>query len=169
MQRRNNYEKEVYNGDIGTVWAVNWEGRKETETDEEAETAEPETVSSVSADVEFDDEEEEGTPRAVKKVFVRFPEKEIVYDFPETDELQLAYAVTVHKSQGSEYERVILVLLSSQYPMLQRNLLYTGITRAGRHTILVATKGALSRAVANDKTALRCTLFLPLLAGEAKL
>ena len=169
MQRRNNYEKEVYNGDIGTVWAVNWEGRKETETDEEAETAEPETVSSVSADVEFDDEEEEGTPRAVKKVFVRYPEKEIVYDFPETDELQLAYAVTVHKSQGSEYERVILVLLSSQYPMLQRNLLYTGITRAGRHTILVTTKGALSRAVANDKTALRSTLFFPLLAGKAKL
>ena len=173
MQRRNNYEKEVYNGDIGTVWAVNWEGRKETETDENAEpaetpeTAEQETVSSISPDVEFDDEEE--TPRAVKKVFVRYPEKEIVYDFPETDELQLAYAVTVHKSQGSEYERVILVLLSSQYPMLQRNLLYTGITRAGRHTILVTTKGALSRAVANDKTALRSTLFFPLLAGKAKL
>ena len=173
MQRRNNYEKEVYNGDIGTVWAVNWEGRKETETDENAEpaetpeTAEQETVSSVSPGVEFDDEEE--TPRAVKKVFVRYPEKEIVYDFPETDELQLAYAVTVHKSQGSEYERVILVLLSSQYPMLQRNLLYTGITRAGRHTILVTTKGALSRAVANDKTALRSTLFFPLLAGKAKL
>ncbi len=178
MQRRNNYEKEVYNGDIGTVWAVNWEGRKETEADEETESSGPEaqtempeaeSVSPISTDIEPVDDEEEDAPRAVKKVFVRFPEQEIVYDFPETDELQLAYAVTVHKSQGSEYERVILVLLSSQYPMLQRNLLYTGITRAGRHTILVTTKGALSRAVANDKTALRCTLFLPLLAGEAKL
>ncbi len=181
MQRRNNYEKEVYNGDIGTVWAVNWEGRKEQETEEEPEqeiqdaqemqeiqeTPEAEPVSYDFTDDEPD--EEEDAPRAVKKVFVRFPEQEIVYDFPETDELQLAYAVTVHKSQGSEYERVILVLLSSQYPMLQRNLLYTGITRAGRHTILVTTKAALSRAVANDKTALRCTLFLPLLKKEAKL
>lgn len=172
MQRRNNYEKEVYNGDIGTVWAVNWEGRKETEAGEETEAEEmpePESTPPVSTDVESFNEEEENVPRAVKKVFVRFPEQEVVYDFPETDELQLAYAVTVHKSQGSEYERVIFVLLSSQYPMLQRNLLYTGITRAGRHTVLVTTKGALSRAVANDKTALRCTLFLPLLSGEAKL
>lgn len=126
MQVRNNYEKGVYNGDIGIVWAV-------TE----------------------------------QKVFVHFPEKETVYEGEERRELQLAYAVTVHKSQGSEYEEVILVLLPSQRMMLQRNLLYTGVTRASRKTVLITTGEALTAAVRNHRTAGRCSLFLPLLAGEA--
>lgn len=126
MQVRNNYEKGVYNGDIGIVWAV-------TE----------------------------------QKVFVHFPEKETVYEGEERRELQLAYAVTVHKSQGSEYDEVILVLLPSQRMMLQRNLLYTGVTRASRKTVLITTGEALTAAVRNHRTAGRCSLFLPLLAGEA--
>lgn len=126
MQVRNNYEKGVYNGDIGIVWAV-------TE----------------------------------QKVFVHFPEKETVYEGEEKRELQLAYAVTVHKSQGSEYDQVILVLLPSQRMMLQRNLLYTGVTRASRKTVLITTGEALTAAVRNHRTAGRCSLFLPLLVGEA--
>ena len=126
MQVRNNYEKGVYNGDIGIVWAV-------TE----------------------------------QKVFIHFPEKETVYEGEEKRELQLAYAVTVHKSQGSEYDQVILVLLPSQRMMLQRNLLYTGVTRASRKTVLITTGEALTAAVRNHRTAGRCSLFLPLLAGEA--
>ena len=151
MQRKNDYQKEVYNGDIGIVWAVNWNGERDVEIEED--------------DIP-DDEEETGSK---KRVFVHFPDDEITYDFPETDELQLAYAVTVHKSQGSEYDCVIMVLLPSQYIMLQRNLLYTGITRAARHTILVTTKQALQRAVSNQKTSERCSLFLPLLRREVRL
>ena len=121
MQMRNDYEKGVYNGDIGLVWAVNG-----------------------------------------NRVFVHFAEKEVGRD------IQLAYAVTVHKSQGSEYDMVILVLLPSQRMMLQRNLLYTGVTRAGKRTILITMGGALQTAVRSHKTAGRCSMLLPLLAGEAR-
>ena len=127
MQTRNDYEKGVYNGDIGIVWSA-----------------------------------------AGPKVFVQFPEKEVVYEGDERRDLQLAYAVTVHKSQGSEYDTVIFVLLPSQRMMLQRNLLYTGVTRASRWTILITSGSALAAAVRNHRTAGRCSLFLPLLAGEAE-
>ncbi len=126
MQKKNDYEKGVYNGDIGVVWAV---------TD--------------------------------KKVSVHFPEKEVVYEGDEKNDLQLAYAVTVHKSQGSEYDKVFFVLLPSQWIMLQRNLLYTGVTRASRETVLITTRQAVERAVRTHKTQGRCSLFLPLLSGEA--
>ena len=127
MQMRNDYEKGVYNGDIGLVWAVNG-----------------------------------------NRVFVHFAEKEVVYEGDERRDIQLAYAVTVHKSQGSEYDMVILVLLPSQRMMLQRNLLYTGVTRAGKRTILITMGGALQTAVRRHKTAGRCSMLLPLLAGEAR-
>lgn len=127
MQKKNDYEKGVYNGDIGIVWAV---------TD--------------------------------RKVSVHFPEKEVVYEGDEKNDLQLAYAVTVHKSQGSEYDTVFFVLLPSQWIMLQRNLLYTGVTRASRKTVLITTKQAVETAVRTYKTQGRCTLFLPLLSGEAQ-
>lgn len=127
MQMRNDYEKGVYNGDIGLVWAVNG-----------------------------------------NRVFVHFAEKEVVYEGDERRDIQLAYAVTVHKSQGSEYDMVILVLLPSQRMMLQRNLLYTGMTRAGKRTILITMGGALQTAVRRHKTAGRCSMLLPLLAGEAR-
>lgn len=180
MQRRNDYEKGVYNGDIGIVWAVDWAGNKELSDDisddifdDEGMSEPPEEIPEEDAadetDEEFEDEsDDDDENRPKKRVFVHFSDDEIVYDFPDTDELSLAYAVTVHKSQGSEYDRVIMVLLPSQYMMLQRNLLYTGITRASKHTILITTKQALSRAVANHKTAERCSLFLPLLRQEAR-
>ncbi len=113
MQVRNNYDKEVYNGDIGRI-------------------------------TQIDPQEQE--------VIVRVDGRQVIYDFSELDELTLAYAVTVHKSQGSEYPAVILPLHTTHYPMLQRNLLYTAITRARRLLVLVGTKKALALAVKNDAT-----------------
>lgn len=127
MQTRNDYEKGIYNGDIGIVWAVSG-----------------------------------------PKVLVHFPGKDVTYEGEEKGDLQLAYAVTVHKSQGSEYDLVVMVLLPTQRMMLQRNLLYTGVTRASRQSILVTTESALREAVRNHRTEGRCSLFLPLLAGEVE-
>lgn len=126
MQKVNDYEKEVYNGDIGIVYAV--------------------------------------TP---SKVLVHYPDREITYEGDERNELQLAFAVTVHKSQGSEYNTVVFVLLPTQYMMLQRNLLYTGITRARRQVILITTEEALQKAIATRRDNTGYSLFLPLLKGEA--
>ena len=108
MQIRNNYDKEVFNGDIGVVESVDLEDR--------------------TLDVSFDD-------RTVR------------YDVTELDELVLAYATTIHKSQGSEYPIVVMPVLMSHYVMLQRNLIYTGVTRAKKALILVGTKKAISYAV----------------------
>jgi exodeoxyribonuclease V alpha subunit len=113
MQIRNNYDKEVYNGDVGRIVRV-----------------EPED----------------------QEVLVRLDDRTLTYDFSELDELTLAYAATVHKSQGSEYPAVILPVHTTHYPMLQRNLLYTAITRAKRLLVLVGTKKALAIAVRNDAT-----------------
>jgi exodeoxyribonuclease V alpha subunit len=111
MQIRNNYDKEVYNGDIGRI-------------------------------VRIDPEEQE--------VSVRVDDRTVTYDFSELDELALAYAATVHKSQGSEYPAVILPMHTTHYPMLQRNLLYTAISRAKRLLVLVGMKKAVAIAVRND-------------------
>jgi exodeoxyribonuclease V alpha subunit len=118
IQLVNNYDKNVYNGDVGTV-----------------------------ADIKPDDQ----------VLLVRYPEAVVEYDYSEYDELQLAYAMSIHKSQGSEYKAVVLVMHSSQYMMLQRNLLYTGLTRARDLCILVGDKRAIGRAVRNDKTTRRYT------------
>jgi exodeoxyribonuclease V alpha subunit len=118
MQLRNNYDKEVFNGDMGGVTAINLEDGELT--------------------VEF-----EGTP--------------VVYDVSELDELALAYAVSVHKSQGSEYPVVVLPLLTQHYMMLQRNLLYTAITRAKKMVVIVGSRKAIAMAVKNDKIAARWT------------
>lgn len=88
-------------------------------------------------------------------VRVAFPDSLARYDFSETDQLQLAYALTVHKSQGSEYRAVVLVAHRSHYVMLQRNLLYTGLTRARELLVIMGDRRALWRAVRNDKTILR--------------
>ncbi len=85
-------------------------------------------------------------------VTVRVDNRTVTYDFSELDELTLAYAATVHKSQGSEYPAVILPVHTTHYPMLQRNLLYTAITRARRRLVLVGTKKAVAIAVRNDAT-----------------
>lgn len=83
----------------------------------------------------------------------------MTYAEGETEELQLAYAMSVHKSQGSEYPAVILALVPSHYIMLQRNLLYTAVTRAKRKVLLVGSKAALQRAVLNDRTQRRYSLL----------
>ncbi len=122
MQIRNNYDKGVFNGDVGWVRAINREN--------------------ATVKVEFI---EEAGPLYVS------------YEFHELDELTLAYAVTIHKSQGSEYPAVIIPLVMQHRMLLQRNLLYTAITRAKRFCVLVGQPHALEMAVKNDRVALRNT------------
>jgi exodeoxyribonuclease V alpha subunit len=112
MQIRNNYGKEVFNGDIGTISEINGPSGKLT---------------------------------------VNYDGTSVTYDFSELDELVLAYAVSVHKSQGSEYEAVVLPIMTQHFVLLQRNLIYTGITRAKRLVVLIGTKKALAIAIKNDK------------------
>ena len=120
MQIRNNYEKEVFNGDIGIV-----------------ESTDPEE----------------------RELTVNFEGRSVPYDLSELDELVLAYAVTIHKSQGSEYPIVVMPILMSHYVMLQRNLVYTGVTRAKKVLVLVGTKKALALAVRNSTVRKRNTLL----------
>jgi len=112
MQIRNNYEKDVYNGDIGRVKEINLD---------------------------------EGV------ALISFYGRDIPYNFTELDELTLAYCISVHKSQGSEYPAVILTLSTHHYPLLQRNLVYTAITRAKKLAIIVGTRKAIAMAIKNDK------------------
>ena len=120
MQIRNNYEKEVFNGDIGFIREIDFEGQELA--------------------IEFDG-------RLVK------------YDVTELDELVLAYASTIHKAQGSEYPIVVMPLLMTHYVMLQRNLIYTGITRAKKVFVLIGEKKALGYAVRNMTVSKRNTLL----------
>ncbi|MEO8970794.1 MAG: ATP-dependent RecD-like DNA helicase [Ktedonobacteraceae bacterium] len=122
MQVRNNYDKGVFNGDVGWVRSIHTED--------------------TCLNVEF---LEEAGPLLVK------------YEFHELDELMLAYAVTVHKSQGSEYPAIVLALTTSHSMLLQRNLLYTAITRAKRLCVLVGQPRALEIAVRNNRVAQRNT------------
>jgi exodeoxyribonuclease V alpha subunit len=112
MQIRNNYDKEVYNGDMGRILAVNLEDQ---------------TIS------------------------VKMDERTVAYDFLEMDELVHAYAVSVHKAQGSEFPAVVIPLLTTHYMMLQRNLLYTAVTRAQKLVVLVGSPRAISIAVSNNR------------------
>ena len=122
MQIRNNYEKDVFNGDIGRVIRI-----------------------------------------VGKSATVDFPERpegdHVTYTESEVEELQLAYAMSVHKSQGSEYPYVILLMVRSHYIMLQRNLLYTAVTRAKERVLIVGSKNAVRTAVENDKTRRRYSLL----------
>ena len=117
IQIRNNYDKEIFNGDIGHISEI---------------TTEPTSVY-----VSF-----EGHPR-------------VHYEPGELDELALAYAVTIHKSQGSEFPAVVIPLSTQHFPMLQRNLLYTAITRGKRLVVVVGEKRALEIAVGNREGLLR--------------
>ncbi|RPI75282.1 MAG: ATP-dependent RecD-like DNA helicase, partial [Desulfobacteraceae bacterium] len=128
MQIRNNYDKEVYNGDIGRVKNIDTENQLLT---------------------------------------VTYEDRDVPYDFSELDELVLAYAVSVHKSQGSEYPAVILALLPQHYILLQRNLIYTGVTRGRKLVVLIGTAKALSMGIHNNKPQLRYTYLRERLAQAA--
>jgi exodeoxyribonuclease V alpha subunit len=128
MQTENDYDKEVFNGDIGQI-------------------------------VKIDPVERE--------VMVRFDQREVKYEFGELDELALAYAITVHKSQGSEFPCVVIPLATQHFLLLQRNLVYTAVTRGKRLVVLVGQQKALAMAVRNNRTEQRFTgLLARLMAPE---
>ena len=118
MQIRNNYDKEVFNGDIGRITAIAWESRKVT---------------------------------------VTIDGREIVYDFGDLDEIVPAYAISVHKSQGSEYPAVIIPIVTQHYILLQRNLIYTAVTRGKKLVIVVGSRQAMAIGINNNKTRQRYT------------
>ena len=118
MQLKNNYDKGVFNGDIGIICAVDMEERE---------------------------------------LIVNFDVGEIQYDITELDELMLAYATTIHKAQGSEYPVVVMPVLMTHYVMLQRNLIYTGITRAKKLLVMIGSRKALSIAIRNNQVLSRNT------------
>jgi exodeoxyribonuclease V alpha subunit len=126
MQIRNNYDKDVFNGDLGRIRKIDLEAQE--------------------LQVEMDG-------------------RSVIYDFSELDELVLAYAISVHKAQGSEYPAVVFPLLTQHFIMLQRNLLYTAITRGKKLVVVVGSKKALAIAVKNDKMQKRFTLLRERLAG----
>ena len=90
-----------------------------------------------------------------REVTIRFETREVMYDFGELDEVSLAYAITIHKSQGSEFPVVVIPLAIQQYMLLQRNLIYTGITRGKKLVVLIGQRKALALAVRNNRTSRR--------------
>ena len=128
IQLVNDYDKQVFNGDIGIIAAID---------------------------------------HVDQSLKVAFPEFEITYEFADYDQLQLAYALSIHKSQGSEYPAVILVLTAGHYMMLQRNLLYTALTRARKLCVIVGDKRAIGRSVKNNKATKRFTRLAERLRGAA--
>ena len=120
MQTRNNYDKKVFNGDMGRIVAIDQDDHV---------------------------------------VMVRFDSEDVEYDFTELDELILSYASTIHRSQGSEYPVVVMPMLMNHFVMLQRNLIYTGMTRAKKLLVIVGTKKAMSYAVRNAVVKKRNTLL----------
>jgi len=127
MQLRNNYDKDVFNGDLGWI-------------------------------VRVDREEQE--------VAVRFDQGVVVYDWRDLDELHLAYAISVHKSQGSEYPAVVFPLHTSHYVMLERPLLYTALSRGRQLVVMVGTKKAVAIAVRNARLRERHTRLAARLRGH---
>jgi exodeoxyribonuclease V alpha subunit len=116
IQTENDYDKEVFNGDIGQVTRIDPDERE---------------------------------------LAIRFEEREVIYGFHELDEVSLAYAITIHKSQGSEFPAVVVPLAMQHYLLLQRNLVYTAMTRGRRLVVLVGQRKALEIAVRNDRAAER--------------
>jgi len=127
IQTENDYDKDVFNGDIGIV----------------------ERIDAVE-----------------QQVAVRFDERLVKYDFGELDEIALAYAITIHKSQGSEFPAVVIPLATQHYMLLQRNLVYTGITRGKRLLVLIGQRKALVIAVHNDRPQRRHSGLLTSLKGR---
>ena len=120
MQLRNNYDKKVFNGDMGRIRQIDTESQQ---------------------------------------ILVLYDDRTVAYDFSEIDEITLSYAISVHKSQGSEYPVVIIPVVTQHYILLQRNLIYTAITRAKKLAVLVGTWKALAIGIKNDKTQKRYTLL----------
>jgi exodeoxyribonuclease V alpha subunit len=118
MQIRNNYDKDIFNGDIGQI-------------------------------VTIDEETQE--------LIISFDGTDVIFDYSDLDEIVLAYAVSVHKSQGSEYPAVIIPVVTQHYMLLQRNLIYTAVTRGKKLVVMVGTKKALSIGIKNDKIRKRYT------------
>jgi exodeoxyribonuclease V alpha subunit len=104
--------------------------------------------------------------RVEQEMVVNFEGRQVEYDFGDLDELSLAYVLSIHKSQGSEFPCVVIPLHTQHYMMLQRNLLYTAVTRGKRLVILVGTKKALGMAVRRQDTSQRCTALRRRLKGE---
>ncbi len=125
MQIKNNYDKDVFNGDIGKIIKISQEDQE---------------------------------------VIISFDGRNVVYDFADLDEIVLAYAVSVHKSQGSEYPAVVIPLLTQHYILLQRNLIYTAVTRGKNLVVIVGSKKALAIGVNNNKTQKRFTYLKQRLA-----
>ena len=90
---------------------------------------------------------------------VKCSNTQVTYDYSELDELVHAYAVSIHKSQGSEYPAVVIPILTQHYILLQRNLLYTGVTRGKKLVVIIGTKKAMAIAIKNNKTQKRYTLL----------
>jgi len=128
MQTENDYDKEVFNGDIGQILKIDPVDRELT---------------------------------------VKFDQREVNYEFGELDELSLAYAITIHKSQGSEFPAVVIPLATQHYLLLQRNLVYTGVTRGKQLVMLVGQSKALSLAVKNNRTEQRFSGLLARLKMDA--
>ena len=126
IQTRNNYDKEVFNGDIGFVEAIDVMERE---------------------------------------IRISFDGRCVVYDFNELDEVSLAYAITIHKSQGSEFPVVVMPLAMQQYLLLQRNLIYTGVTRGKSMVVLIGQKKALETAVRNRKSVQRFSALVQRLSS----
>jgi exodeoxyribonuclease V alpha subunit len=126
MQTRNNYEKEIFNGDIGLVKSI-------------------------------DEKNQE--------VVVDYDGRAVTYDYSELDEIILAYAISVHKAQGSEYPAVVIPILPQHYLLLQRNLIYTAVTRGKRLVVMVGSKKALATGVRNERTLKRYTYLKERLKG----
>lgn len=125
MQIRNNYDKEVFNGDIGRITQIYPENQQ---------------------------------------LAISFDGREVTFDFSDLDEVVLAYAVSVHKSQGSEFPAVIIPILTQHYILLQRNLIYTAVTRGQKLVVMVGTRKALAIGVNNNKTKKRFTYLWDRLA-----
>jgi exodeoxyribonuclease V alpha subunit len=127
IQLKNDYQKEVFNGDLGRVVAIDG---------------------------------------VEKEVTIGFDGREVVYDYGDLNEVGLAWAVSIHKSQGSEYPVVILPLYMQHYLLLSRNLAYTGLTRAKRLAIVVGSNKAIGLAVRNDRVGKRYTRLPERLRGK---
>jgi exodeoxyribonuclease V alpha subunit len=118
MQIQNNYEKEVFNGDLGRIIKIDLEAQE---------------------------------------VIIDFDGKQVAYDYSDLDEVVPAYAISIHKSQGSEYPAVVIPILLQHYVLLQRNLIYTAVTRGKKLVVMVGSKKALAIGIGNDKTKKRFT------------